>query len=183
MSISWSTQIFETYNEKLDYTNQSPLPINLVNYWIMRKTNLENLYEQIKLPAIQAVTSILEKINSVYSISMKKIIKELVISLHEAQDISLWLPPILRQTTQFNGTNFINSKDLIDPLVHIMNLIWKNSMYSAKVKRIIELIKCISNFLILKASEDLEFPMLFQSDPDEGLLRITKTMEILEYFR
>jgi len=101
----------------------------------------------------------------------------------EAQDVSLWLQPLLRQTSAFNSVQFSNGHDLVAPLVHVVHLVWSNARYYRSTQRMSVLLRCICNMLVHRAAEDLELQLLFQGDADEGLLKINRTTEVLELFK
>ena len=163
--------------------NNYIVPANEISYWTVRHENLQNIYEQLNAPSIKSIAYILQQLNSIYSQVFLKIFKELIVAVHEAQDISLWLSPFQKLTAGFGEVNFVNSFGLIEPLVHIVHFISIKSKYYCTTKRIGTLVRTICNLLILRAYDDLETSMLFHGEADEGLMKITKTMEILEYFK
>lgn len=205
MFINWTTQIHEIVHEQTienstvsrsnstttttaaatspHYLQTIALPANEIAFWTNRKLNLQNIYEQLRSPSHKSLAHILQSIESPYEPPFVKVFKELIFAWHEAEDISLWLQPLLRQTAAFNAVNFNHSYELVEPLVHVVHLIWTNSQYYRSTQRMSVLLRCICNLLVHRAGEDLEFPILFQNDADEGLQKITKTMEVLELFK
>ncbi|KAL9898323.1 dynein beta chain, ciliary [Glossina fuscipes fuscipes] len=159
------------------------LPVHEINFWINRQENLQNIYNQLTTCTHKAVTEILEAINSTYCPPFKKIFEQLIYALKESCDISIWLKPLLQQTIQFSSVPFNNAHHLIVPLVHVIHLIWSGSPYYKNTTRMTTLLRCICNFLVCRAQEDLEVANLFNLDADEGLQKISKTLEILELFK
>uniref|UniRef100_A0A1I8NUQ9 Dynein heavy chain tail domain-containing protein n=1 Tax=Stomoxys calcitrans TaxID=35570 RepID=A0A1I8NUQ9_STOCA len=196
MVINWSSQVHDIINEKSECTpcntrskGGSPrlvavsMPVQEVNFWINRQHNFENLYKQLSCNTHKSVGYILEEIDSPYYKPFTKMLKNVVCAWHEAQEVSLWLHPLLRQTSAFNAVSFANAQELILPLVHVIHLLWSNARHYRTTARMTVMLRCICNLMIRRASEDLELATLFQSDADEGLLKITKTVGILEMFK
>ncbi|ALC45571.1 CG41497 [Drosophila busckii] len=199
MFINWTTQMHDIVMERSESSSQlatgqaasAPgkhlnlvsLPAQEIAFWTNRKLNLQNIYDQLREPMHKQLAHILERIESVYYEPYAKAFRQLLAAWLEAQDVSLWLQPLLRQTAAFNSVQFSNAQELIAPLVHVLHLIWSNARYYRSTQRMSVLLQCICNMLVHCAAEDLEFPMLFQGDADEGLQRIKKTAEVLEFFR
>ncbi|XP_060647178.1 dynein beta chain, ciliary [Drosophila nasuta] len=165
------------------HLSQVTLPPQEIAFWTNRKLNLQNIYEQLREPMHKTLAHILERIESVYYEPYAKAFRQLLTAWLEAKDVSLWLQPLLRQTAAFNSVQFSNSQELIAPMVHVLHLIWSNARFYRSSQRMSVLLRCICNMLVHRAAEDLEFPLLFQGDADEGLQRINKTGEVLEFFR
>ncbi|XP_053970080.1 dynein beta chain, ciliary [Anastrepha ludens] len=198
MYINWTTQIHEILIERSKCTasmqtrctleqNKSVVPVALpaheITYWTNRKQNLQNIYEQLRTPTHKTLTHILKSIDSAYYEPFVQVFKRLVCAWHEAEDNTLWLTPLLRQTAAFNAVNFHAATELVNPLVHVLHLIWTHARYYRSTQRMTVLLRCICQLLVRRASEDLEFPLLFQGDADEGLTKITKSIEVMEQFK
>ncbi|KAH8326498.1 hypothetical protein KR067_009278 [Drosophila pandora] len=201
MFINWTTQMHDIVMERSDCqplgssspTSQSghpvkhitfvSLPAQEIAFWTNRKLNLQNIYEQLREPTHKILSQILERIESVYHRPYANAFRQLVAAWLEAQDVSLWLQPLLRQTSAFNSVQFSNGHDLVTPLVHVLHLVWSNATYYRSTQRMSVLLRCICNMMVHRASEDLEFPLLFQGDADEGLIKINRTIEVLELFK
>lgn len=50
-------------------------------------------------------------------------------ALAEARDITLYLNPLTRHFQQLEDTEFSECKVLLKPLMHVVCLIWSNSLY------------------------------------------------------
>ncbi|XP_017479877.1 PREDICTED: dynein beta chain, ciliary-like, partial [Rhagoletis zephyria] len=198
MYINWTTQIHEILSERSEFstgyqsrnTSQQTksvvtvtLPAHEIAYWSNRKQNLQNIYEQLRTTTHKSLTHILKSIDSAYYEPFVKVFKRLVCAWHEAEDNTLWLQPLLRQTAAFNAVNFHAAAELVSPLVHVLHLIWTHARYYRSTQRMTVLLRCVCQLLVRRASEDLEFPLLFQGDADEGLSKITKSVEVLELFK
>ncbi|XP_068157565.1 LOW QUALITY PROTEIN: dynein beta chain, ciliary [Drosophila tropicalis] len=204
MFINWTTQMHDIVMERSEcqpmslatasltgssssipskHINMVSLPAQEIGFWTNRKLNLQNIYDQLREPTHKTLALILERIESVYYEPYAKAFRQLVTAWLEAQDVSLWLQPLLRHTSAFNSVQFSNGHELIAPLVHVVHLIWSNARFYRSSRRMSVLLRCICNMLVHRAAEDLEFPLLFQGDADEGLQRINRTSKVLEFFK
>lgn len=198
MYINWTTQIHDIIIERSESHSGVQarsssqqiksvvlvmLPAHEIAYWSNRKQNLQNIYEQLRTPTHKTLTHILKSIDSPYYEPFVGVFKRLVCAWHEAEDNTLWLQPLLRQTAAFNAVNFHGAADLVNPLVHVLHLIWTHARYYRSTQRMTVLLRCVCQLLVRRASEDLDFPLLFQGEADEGLSKITKSMEIMEQLK
>lgn len=198
MFITWTTQIHELIQEKSDCVipgvvssskNAKPFTVAVytpqqeINFWINRQQNLQNIYDQLRTDTHKTLAFILEAINSTYYPSFMTVFKNLVFAWQEAKDITLWLQPLLRQMAALKAVNFSNAHEMITPLVHIIHLVWSNARHYRTTQRMTVLLHCICNLMMRRAAEDLEISTLFQTDADEGLLKISRTINVLQMFK
>lgn len=97
--IKWACQVDEVLKESslsLFEKNNHPTPMAEVNFWMNRRKNVMNIYNQLIDPRVKKVGSILELIDSVYFSTFSSTFKNVVTALHEANDISLYLLPLVR---------------------------------------------------------------------------------------
>lgn len=96
--IKWAFQIDEVLKEtslSLFDKNNHPTPLAELNFWENRRKNVMNIYDQLRDPRVKKIGSILELINSVYFNTFSSTFKGIVTALHEANDITLWLKPLV----------------------------------------------------------------------------------------
>lgn len=96
--IKWAFQVDEVLKEtslSLFEKNQHPTPMDELRFWDNRRKNVTNIYDQLRDPRVKKVGSILELINSVYFNTFSSTFKSIVTALHEANDITLWLKPLV----------------------------------------------------------------------------------------
>lgn len=70
------------------------------------------------------------------------------IALAEARDISVYLNPLQKHFTQIEETDFAEAKPLLEPLMHVICLIWSRSRYYCQSSKITVLLRQICNLLI-----------------------------------
>ena len=96
--IKWASQIDIVLKENssaLFEKNNHPTPSAEISFWKKRRHNLMNIYDQLKDPRVKRIGTILEEIDSVYFNSFRQTFKNVVTSLHEANDITLYLSPLV----------------------------------------------------------------------------------------
>lgn len=96
--IKWAFQIDEVLKEtslSLFDKNNHPTPFAELRFWESRRKNVMNIYDQLRDPRVKQIGSILELINSVYFNTFSSTFKSIVTALHEVNDITLWLKPLV----------------------------------------------------------------------------------------
>jgi dynein heavy chain, axonemal len=96
--IKWACQVDEVLKEtsaSIFDKNSHPLPMDELKFWNDRRKNVKNIYDQLRDPRVKKVGSILELINSVYFSTFSTTFKNVVTALHEVNDITLWLKPLV----------------------------------------------------------------------------------------
>jgi dynein heavy chain, axonemal len=96
--IKWAFQIDEVMKETsmiLFAKNNNPTPMAELRFWDNRRKNMMNIYDQLRDPRVKKIGSILELINSVYYNTFSTTFKNVVTALHEANDVTLWLKPLV----------------------------------------------------------------------------------------
>ena len=69
-------------------------------------------------------------------------------ALTEAQDINLHLKPLQNHIDDIEQAEFGDAKPLVDPLIHVVCLIWANSNYYNTPARLIVLLQELCNLMI-----------------------------------
>lgn len=73
-------------------------------------------------------------------------------ALAEARDISVYLNPLQKHFTQMEETDFAEAKPLLEPLMHVICLVWSRSRYYCQSSKITVLLRQICNLLIHQVS-------------------------------
>lgn len=69
-------------------------------------------------------------------------------ALAEARDISIHLNPLQKHFTQIEETDFAEAKPLLEPLMHVICMVWSRSRYYCQSSKITVLLRQICNLLI-----------------------------------
>ncbi|KAJ6648778.1 Dynein beta chain, ciliary, partial [Pseudolycoriella hygida] len=183
MVIKWCHQMDDVINTKAMNMNLNPVPADEYNYWTLRHSNLENIYNQVTAHSINTILMILKSIDSVYYSSFHSIFQRTVSSLNEARDIRIYLNPLASQTRLFESNDFNLVKPFIKPLLHSMALTWANSTYYCTKDHWSRYLLSVCNLLIRESVKNLDSSTIFQGDSEESLNRMDETIDILECFK
>ncbi|XP_070509872.1 dynein beta chain, ciliary-like [Chironomus tepperi] len=181
--IKWHAQIDKILKDSsanLFNRYLNPTPMEEIKFWNKRRSNISNIYDQLTDPRVKSIGNILEMINSVYTASFFTTFKDVVTALHEADDVTLWLKPLEPHFERFEREEFIENTDKLEPLYHVVCLIWAHSKYYGSNNRMIVLFKMINNMMIECSSKFLDPGSIFQGEPDESLAVLNKVIAILE---
>lgn len=69
-------------------------------------------------------------------------------ALAEARDITLYLNPLTRHFQQLEDTEFSESRVLLKPLMHVVCLIWSNSLYYCHSAKLIGKLEAPKNDIL-----------------------------------
>nr|CAB3508098.1 unnamed protein product [Spodoptera littoralis] len=100
----------------------------------------------------------------------------------ECRDIFVYQRPLQSHFETFEATEFVEGKHLIRPMLHCIGLLWGNSRYFCSVEKLIPLLREVCNLVIQQNSNCVDPPTIFQGEPDEQLIKIRKSLHILNHF-
>lgn len=184
--LKWSRSIDQVLAEEsyeVLVANVHATPEDEIKFWKNRLENLMNIYEQLVTPDVRTIALILEKIDSIYANTFRRVFTNVNESIHEARDIALHLQPLDNQLGKIESTDFTKVKPVIIPLMHTIALMWSKSNYWCTNKRMVHLFNLVHNFLIAEATRCLDPMSIFQGDPDDMLFKTVKIIEIFEHHK
>ncbi|CAG7732677.1 unnamed protein product [Allacma fusca] len=184
--IKWAQQINEVLKQDSSKALQSgtnPTPIAEMAFWEDRVQDLQCIYDQLNDEKIRKIATIIEGTGSTYWPAFKSMFRNVVAALAEAQDILAYLKPLKKHIDAVQNAMFDELIDNIRPMMHCVCLVWGHSRYYCSAARIIVLLQEICNLLIEMARSHLGGSAIFQMDPEEGLVKVTQVVEVLQFFR
>jgi hypothetical protein len=101
---------------------------------------------------IQRSMDTLEEVsNSNCFVTFRSLVRRVIDSLVQAENIALYIQPFLSIIRTFDHLQHIASFTLqFDRLFHTLALTWSNSMYYTNIKRFIAFIQQWTNFIVIK---------------------------------
>lgn len=130
------------------------------------------IYDQLQEDRVKKMATILERTNSAYFPCFRTLFDNVVSSLAEAKEVSLYLTPLAKCFKTVEEIDFAEAKPLMATLIHSLGLAWaKCKSYQSSGKLII-MLRQICNLLIQEARRFLDPTSIFQSDVDEALQRV-----------
>lgn len=113
--IKWACQVDEVLREtstSLFDKQNHPTPLAELKFWNDRRMNVKNIYKQLCDERVKKIGRILELINSVYFGTFTSTFKNVVTSLYEVDDITLWLKPLVSISIE----NILNKLTVFDSI-------------------------------------------------------------------
>ncbi|XP_035728185.1 dynein beta chain, ciliary-like [Vespa mandarinia] len=184
--IKWAYLVNDvvTHESSAAFENgQQPTPNAELEYWSVKLANLRYIYDQLQEDKVRKMATILEKTESAYFPCFRTLSENVVASLEEAKDISLYLMPLEKCFKAIEETDFSETKPLMAVLIHSLGLTWAHSKYYQSSSKLIIMLRQICNLLIQEAQKFLDPTSIFQSDVDEALQRVQISQDILEEFK
>lgn len=118
------------------------------------------------------MAKILELTESAYFPCFRTLFENIVSSLAEAKELSLYLSPLGKFFKCIEETDFAEAKPLMAIVIHAVGLAWAKTKYYQNSSKLIIMLRQISNLLIQEARRFLDPTLIFQSDVDEALQRV-----------
>ncbi|XP_038207715.1 dynein beta chain, ciliary [Zerene cesonia] len=184
--IKWAQQINDVMMEdsaQAFENGQNPQPNVELAFWRSRLSNLNYIYDQLRMERVRCMAVILEKTTSAYYPCFSRLFKNIVSALAEAREIDMYLRTLEKHFQALEDTDFTECQPLFRPLFHVICMVWRDSKYYCSSSKLMVLIKQICNLIIFQAKKCLDPSTLFHSDIDEARQRIQITINILKNFR
>ncbi|KAF7259764.1 hypothetical protein EG68_06612, partial [Paragonimus skrjabini miyazakii] len=184
--VDWSAQINDILRQQSGQpiTNgEFPLPTYEYEFWQQRMDCMRDIYEQLIDPKVKKMAVILEANKSAYANPFKEMFKRVVRAIVESETIVTFLSPLIEYFNELEMSNFEELKPKIQPIVHLMALLWVNCEYYRSTERIVILMIETCNLLIQMCRQYLDPTEIIKEEPDEGLIKLNKSLEILRHFR
>ncbi|XP_019887304.2 dynein beta chain, ciliary [Ooceraea biroi] len=178
--IKWASLVHNvvTHESNAAFDNgQNPTPNVELEYWSTRLANLRYIYDQLQEDRVKKMATILEKTDSAYFPSFRKLFDNVVSSLAEAKEISLYLTPLAKCFKSVEEIDFAEAKPLMAVLIHSLGLVWAKCKSYQSSSKLIIMLRQICNLLIQAAHRFLDPASIFQSDVDEALQRVKRLLE------
>ena len=130
------------------------------------------IYDQLRDDKVKKMAVILEKTESAYYPCFKTLFSNVVSSLAEAKEISLYITPLSKFFKMVEEIDFSELQGVMKILIHVIGLAWSNAKYYQNSSKLIIMLRQLSNLLIQEARRFLDPTLIFQSDIDEALQRV-----------
>ncbi|KAM9806325.1 dynein axonemal heavy chain 11 isoform 1-T1 [Syngnathus typhle] len=183
---NWTNLIQRTLKEDSSdilLTGRNPGPDAELSFWASRKSNIQNIYQQLHSPVVQKMAEILEMMESSYHPAIKTLIGNVFDALQEAEDIDLHLQPLCVHLSQMETEGFPHNEASIPTLFHLLFLIWTNCQAYQRPTRIVILLQQLCNLFIEQASTYLSTDVLVREEPEEGLHMVKMVIKLFRCFK
>ncbi|TPP61873.1 Dynein beta chain ciliary [Fasciola gigantica] len=184
--VDWSAQINDILKQQSGQAisnGEFPLPVYEYEFWEQRMNCMHDIYEQLIHPKVKKMAVILEVNKSAYANPFKEMFKRVVRAIVESETIVTFLTPLIEYFNDMENLNFEEVKPKIQPMVHLMALLWVNCEYYRNTDRIVILMTETCNLLIQMCRQFLDPTEIIKEEPDEGLIKVNQSLEVLQHFR
>ncbi|XP_032583017.1 dynein beta chain, ciliary-like, partial [Drosophila sechellia] len=187
MVVKWLDSVEDLVNikagERIYSKENFPLPEAIFSFWESRLENLESLAEQLGDRRIKTIGFVLEKIQSIFEHSYRRIVELVLESLAEARDITKCLSPLKKKMDKFETNDMDENRSDIRPLMLTVGLVWGHSRYFHTLNNMTLFFNLFQNSLIDCVNRTVEPDSIFQGDVDEAYKKLDINMQHLEYYK
>lgn len=155
-----------------------------LNFWKLKAHNLQNLRQQLSDEKVSQVISILEKTNSTYIDSYKRMFEDLEKASVEASSIDKHLQPLNSYIDSLSDASLPHEEYIEEfkPVMHIISLIWDSCEYYDQLK-LISLLRQVCNDITSTIYNHVDPSTIWESEPDEAESRLTQAIKKCEAFQ
>ncbi|XP_039947795.1 dynein beta chain, ciliary [Bactrocera tryoni] len=168
--------------ERIYAKETHPKPDLLFSFWESRLENLENLADQLGDKRIKTIGFVLEKINSVFESTYRKIVELVLQSLAEARDITKYLAPLRKVIDSFEVNRMDENRAQLRPVLLTIGLVWGHSKYFHTLENMVLLFELWHNSLIENVILTIEPESCF-GDVDEAYKRTILNIDHVAYYK
>jgi len=189
--VTWTTQIKSVLKTEPESVlvqgaleGHYPGPLEGVEFWTSKATNLERIMKQLEGENIRKVMRVLELTKSPYYLAFSGLVKEVSVAHAEATDNVKFLKPLHEYFSQLhNLDDFKSLPDLFKPIMHLLLMVWKNSKWYNTPPALAVLMCEICNDLIEQARNYIDGPELFNMEPKEAVEKLVYTLRVCSEFK
>ncbi|KAI8033240.1 hypothetical protein M5D96_014004 [Drosophila gunungcola] len=187
MVVKWLDSVEDLVNikaaEKINSKENYPLPEAIFSFWESRLENLESLADQLGDRRIKTIGFVLEKIQSIFEHSYRRIVELVLESLAEARDITKFLAPLKKKMDKFESNDMDDNRQDIRSLMLTVGLVWGHSRYFHTLNNMTLFFNLFHNSLIDCVNRTVEPDSIFQGDVDEAYKKVETNIQHLDYYK
>ncbi|XP_063098488.1 dynein axonemal heavy chain 9 isoform X2 [Cavia porcellus] len=162
---------------------ENPTPKVELEFWKKRYEDLEYIHNQLRTIQVRGMAGILDKLQSSYFPAFKAMFRDVTAALREAQDIYSHLLPLQGHLEALESVEFPKVKPRLQPLLHVVCLIWVTCKGYRCPGRLTVLLQEICNLLIQQASNYLSPEHLLRSETEESQRKLKVALDTLSFFK
>uniref|UniRef100_A0A8D1MAE7 AAA+ ATPase domain-containing protein n=1 Tax=Sus scrofa TaxID=9823 RepID=A0A8D1MAE7_PIG len=184
--IQWSHQIQVVLKRESSqplHQGENPTPKVELEFWRNRYEDLEYIYNQLRAIKVRGMAGLLDKLQSSYFPAFQAMFRDVVAALTEARDIHTHLVPLQHHLETLESLEFPKVKPRLQPLLHIVCLIWATCESYRCPGRLTVLLQEICNLLVQQASHYLSPEDLLRSEVEESQRKLQVVVDTLNFFK
>ncbi|CAD7689680.1 unnamed protein product [Nyctereutes procyonoides] len=184
--IQWSRQVQVVLKRESGQAllqGESPTPKVELEFWKSRSEDLEYIYNQLRMIEVRGMARLLDKLQSSYFAAFQAMFRDIQAALAEAQDIRIHLMPLSHHLEILESLEFPEVKPRLQPLLHVVCLIWATCASYRSPGRLTVLLQEICNLLIQQASNYLSPEGILRGEVEESQRKLQVAMDTLNFFK
>jgi dynein heavy chain len=183
----WTQQIQRIVEQEMGKVPTGKGPLAEIEFWRSRSAALSTLYEQLNLPHVKRVISVLEQASSRSESDafhdFDQQLKELA-KLHiEAKDNVKFLSTLERHFKSISQGTLHEITDTIPPMMGAIRMVWVISRHYNTDERMVPLMERIAFELAERVAAELDVKHVFRMDLAEAKKKINTALLVLEKWR
>eukprot|EP01049_Picozoa_sp_SAG25_P003167 SAG25_NODE_178_length_12673_cov_19.868459_7_plen_1726_part_01 len=183
--IHWTRQIQEVVNNQESGADQSDDagPLEEIRFWRSRTLDLSGIREQLELPGVLLIVSVLEATNSTYLLAFTKLADEIKEKTQTAEDNCRFLQLLQEPCEQLAAAEPKDIPVLLPHLLNCIRMIWSTSTFFRIPERLTRLLRKVSNELIHRCRAKISLEEIFEGDAKKAIKALNESVECIEQWR
>ncbi|KAM4707116.1 dynein axonemal heavy chain 10 [Discoglossus pictus] len=182
--MNWQTQVSAALEEQLKRKPQGNGPLAEIDFWRERNATLSALSEQLKLPTVKKVLTILSSVDSNVVQNLELAVNEIAKYHVEATDNVRFLTTLERHLKNLtHGTGFNVVLDTIPPMMNALRMVWIISRHYNKDERMVPLMERIAWEIAERICRVLDVHTLFQENREIAKTKAQEAKSTLELWK
>ena len=183
----WTSQIQRIVEQEMGKIPAGKGPLAEIDFWRSRSASLSTLYEQLNLPLVKRILSMLGRVMTPeesdtfreFDIQLKELTK-----LHiEAKDNVKFLSTLERHFKSISTGTLHEVADTIPPMMNAIRMVWVISRHYNTDDRMVPLMERIAFELAEHVGAQLDVKRVFRMEPADANKRIVSAKDVLEKWK
>jgi dynein heavy chain len=183
--IHWTRQIQEVVNNQesgADSSDDSG-PLAEIQFWRSRTVDLSGIREQLDMPGVRLIVSVLEATNSTYLLPFTKLADEIKEKTQTAEDNCRFLQLLQEPCEQLSSAEPKDIPALLPHLLNCIRMIWSTSTFYRIPERLTRLLRKVSNEMIQRCRAKISLEEIFDGDAEKAIVALKESIECIEQWR
>ncbi|CAH1233746.1 DNAH10 [Branchiostoma lanceolatum] len=181
---SWERQIHQALEYQQKKTPQGNGPLAEIDFWRERNAALSALHEQLKIPVVKKMLTILTKADSPFVQSFESERADLTKFFVEAKDNVRFLSTLERHFKNLtHGTGFNVVLDTIPSLMNALRMVWIISRHYNRDERMVPLMERIAWELAERVARVINIRTIFKEKTEQVKSRTSEAKKTLELWK
>jgi dynein heavy chain len=176
----WSKSVANVVESEARKVPQQKGPLAEIEFWRQRNGILSTIYEQINMPDVQQMLSILESVEAGMYPTFRFHYLELTKLYVEAKDNVKFLTTLERHFKNITNGSFTSIMDTLPSMMNAIRMVWIISRHYNTDERMVPLMERIAGEIADKVVKEIEIKTILRKPPELALTTIKEAGDVLE---